>query len=53
MDQTVELSMANLLLAIGILLLSSRVLSEFLKRFGLPILIGEILVGIFMGPTVR
>lgn len=52
MDQTVELSMANLLLAIGILLLSSRVLSEFLKRFGLPILIGEILVGIFMGPTV-
>ena len=52
MDQTVELTTANLLLAIGILLLASRVLSEFLKRFGLPILIGEILVGIFMGPTV-
>ena len=41
-----------LLLSISLLLIASRVLAEFGRKLGLPILIGEIIVGIMLGPTL-
>ena len=39
-------------LALGLLLLSARVLGELAKRCNLPSVIGEILAGIMLGPTL-
>ncbi len=39
-------------LALGVLLLSARVLGELSRYFGLPAVLGEILAGILLGPTV-
>lgn len=39
-------------LALGLLLLTARVLGEIAKRFGQPAVLGEILAGIILGPTV-
>ncbi len=41
-----------ILLALGVLLLSARILGELAKRFNLPSVIGEILAGIMLGPTL-
>jgi len=41
-----------LLAAIGILLILSRLVAELGKKFKLPIVMGEILLGILIGPTV-
>lgn len=40
------------LLALGILLLSARVLAELAKRFNQPAVLGEILTGLLLGPSV-
>ena len=42
----------TMFLALGTLLLSARVLGEIARRLGLPAVIGEILAGILLGPTV-
>lgn len=42
----------TLLMAIAIMLISARLLSELGKRFKLPIVMGELIVGILLGPTV-
>src|ERR1051326_4898010 len=42
----------SLLMAIGIMLISARLLSELGKKFKLPIVMGELLVGILLGPSV-
>ena len=39
-------------LALGVLLLSARVLGEAARSIGMPSVIGEILAGILLGPTV-
>jgi Kef-type K+ transport system membrane component KefB len=41
-----------LLLAISTMLIMSRMVGELGKRFGLPMVMGELLVGIGLGPTV-
>lgn len=41
-----------LLLAISTMLILSRVVAELGKKFGLPMVMGELLVGIALGPTV-
>ena len=41
-----------LFLSIGIILLISRILAETGRRFGLPVVMGELIVGILLGPTV-
>ena len=41
-----------LLLSISIMLISSRVLAELGKRWKLPVVMGELIVGILLGPTV-
>lgn len=41
-----------LLLAISVILLCSRVASELGKRLGLPLVMGELIVGILLGPTI-
>lgn len=41
-----------LLLSISVMLLSSRVLAELGKRWKLPVVMGELFVGILLGPTV-
>lgn len=51
MNQLSHADLIVLLLSISVLLLASRVLAEFGKRFGLPVLMGEIIVGILLGPT--
>ena len=43
---------AIILLGLGILLASARVLGELATRFNQPAIIGEILSGIILGPTV-
>jgi Kef-type K+ transport system membrane component KefB len=52
MNQITNGDLVVLLLSISILLLASRVLAEFGKKIGLPVLIGEIIVGILLGPTL-
>ncbi len=42
----------TLLVAIGALLALARTLGELLRRFNLPAVLGEILAGIIVGPTV-
>ncbi len=41
-----------LLLAISTMLIMSRIASEFGKRIGLPMIMGELIVGVLLGPTV-
>lgn len=41
-----------LLLSLGILLTFARVLGEFAQRFGQPAVLGEILAGVLLGPTL-
>lgn len=41
-----------LLLSISVMLISSRVLAELGKRWKLPVVMGELFVGILLGPTV-
>lgn len=41
-----------LFLSIGIMLLASRLLAELGRRYGLPVVMGEMIVGILLGPTV-
>lgn len=41
-----------LLLAISAMLILSRIVAELGKRFGLPVVMGELLVGIALGPTI-
>ena len=40
------------LLAVGTILILSRLVSEFARKFKLPTVIGELLLGIFLGPSV-
>lgn len=42
----------TLLLSIGIMLILSRLFAELGKKFKLPVVLGEIFVGILIGPTV-
>ncbi|MEW6468348.1 MAG: cation:proton antiporter [Bacteroidota bacterium] len=42
----------TLLIAIGIMLILARLISELGKKFKLPIVMGELIVGILLGPTV-
>ncbi|MCU0434779.1 MAG: cation:proton antiporter [Bacteroidia bacterium] len=42
----------TLLLAISTMLILSRILAEFGKRWKLPVVMGELLVGILLGPTI-
>ena len=41
-----------LLLAISAMLILSRVVAELGKRFKLPVVMGELIVGIMLGPTI-
>ncbi|SHO53024.1 cation:proton antiporter [Desulfopila aestuarii] len=40
------------LLALSVMLISSRISSEFGRRIGLPMVMGELIVGVLLGPTV-
>ncbi len=40
-----------LLLAIGIILILSRIASEIGKKIGLPMVMGELIIGVLLGPT--
>jgi Kef-type K+ transport system membrane component KefB len=42
----------TLLIAISVMLVFSRVVAEFGKRLKLPVVMGELLVGILLGPTI-
>jgi len=42
----------TLLLAIGVMLILARLVSELGKKFKLPIVMGELIVGILLGPTI-
>ncbi len=52
MDSLSPRDITIILLALGTLLLSARVLGEMAKRCNLPSVIGEILAGILLGPTL-
>jgi Kef-type K+ transport system membrane component KefB len=41
-----------LLLSIGTMLILSRLFAEFGKKFRLPVVLGEIFVGVLLGPTI-
>ncbi|MDP3583112.1 MAG: cation:proton antiporter, partial [Ignavibacteria bacterium] len=40
------------LLSVAVMLFFSRAIGEFLKKFKQPIVLGEILAGIILGPTI-
>ena len=42
----------SLLLSLGLVIAAARLLGEIAKRFGQPSLVGELLAGIILGPTV-
>jgi len=42
----------NLLLQLGILLLAARLFGELARRFHQPLVLGEILAGVILGPTI-
>jgi len=42
----------NLLIQLGIMLVASRVLAEIARRFKQPAVVGEIVAGILLGPTI-
>ena len=44
--------LVTLLLAISIILILSRIASEIGKKIGLPMVMGELLIGVALGPTV-
>ncbi len=44
--------LVTLLLAIGIILILSRIASETGKKIGLPMVMGELIIGVLLGPTV-
>ena len=52
MDKLVHKEMVTMLIAISIMLISGRLLGELFRRFKQPMVIGEILAGIILGPTV-
>ena len=41
-----------LLLSISAMLILSRIVAEFAKKIKLPVVMGELLVGIVLGPTI-
>ena len=44
--------LVTLLLAISIILILSRIASEVGKKIGLPMVMGELIIGVILGPTV-
>jgi Kef-type K+ transport system membrane component KefB/mannitol/fructose-specific phosphotransferase system IIA component (Ntr-type) len=44
--------LVSLFLALGVLLVVARLLGEFVRRFGQPSVLGELLAGIMLGPTI-
>lgn len=42
----------SLFLCLGIMLLSGRLLGEFFRKLRMPLVVGELLAGIMLGPTV-
>ncbi|MFH0783833.1 MAG: cation:proton antiporter [Pseudomonadota bacterium] len=44
--------LVTLLLAISIILILSRIASEIGKKIGLPMVMGELIIGVLLGPTV-
>ena len=51
MSQLTNAELVVFLLSISVILIGSRIIAEAGKKIGLPVLIGEILVGILLGPT--
>ena len=52
MDHLLPHQVAVTLLSLGILLAAARIMGEIVHRFGQPQVLGEILAGILLGPTV-
>lgn len=42
----------TLILSLGVMLLSARLLGELLRKFSIPLVVGEILAGILLGPSL-
>ncbi len=42
----------NLLVALGVMLLAGRVMGEFFRKLRMPLVVGEILAGIILGPSL-
>lgn len=42
----------NLLVAIGVMLLVGRIFGEFFRKLRMPLVVGEILAGILLGPSI-
>ncbi|BCR07026.1 hypothetical protein DESUT3_40950 [Desulfuromonas versatilis] len=52
MDSLTPQEITTMFLALGVLLLSARLLGELARRFRQPTVLGEILAGILLGPTL-
>jgi Kef-type K+ transport system membrane component KefB/mannitol/fructose-specific phosphotransferase system IIA component len=52
MDTLTHSEITAMFLALGVLLASARILGEAARRFNQPAVLGEILAGILLGPTV-
>lgn len=47
-----HVQLIQLFLCLGIMLLSGRLLGEFFRKLKMPIVVGELIAGIILGPTV-
>lgn len=52
MDQLNHSEIINLLVSLGVLLLAARLAGEFFRQFKMPLVVGELVAGICLGPSV-
>ncbi len=42
----------SLLLSIGLMLISARLFGEFFRKFKMPLVVGELIAGVVLGPSL-
>ena len=52
MSKLSQIEVMNLLLQLGLMLIFGRIFAEIARKFKQPSVVGEILAGIILGPTV-
>jgi Kef-type K+ transport system membrane component KefB len=52
MDQLTHRELINLLVSFGVLLLAARLSGEFFRQLKMPLVVGELIAGVCLGPSV-
>jgi len=52
MNNLDHMEMVNLLIQIGVMILAARLFGEIARKFNQPMVVGEIIAGVFLGPSI-